>query len=126
MELKSVFLGENGLTTTSAQHIKDMAGHYVDNLRQKLNSITFVNTNISIIGSDKQTLINRGWNLDELNSINEILIRIAKAQTLQAWLGEAINAKNNLQRDIEDYDIKDFVKEHNIEVPEVKSSPRHI
>ena len=71
-----------------------MAGHYVDNLRQKLNSITFVNTNISIIGSDKQTLINRGWNLDELNSINEILIRIAKAQSLQAWLGEAINAKN--------------------------------
>lgn len=126
MKLKSVFLGENGLTTTSAQHIKDMAGHYVDNLRQKLNSITFVNTNISIIGSDKQTLINRGWNLDELNSINEILIRIAKAQSLQAWLGEAINAKNNLQRDIEDYDIKDFVKEHNIEVPEVKSLPRHI
>ena len=42
MELKSVFLGENGLTTTSAQHIKDMPGHYVDNLRQKLNSITFL------------------------------------------------------------------------------------
>ena len=72
MELKSVFLGENGLTTTSAQHLKDMAGHYIDDLKQKLNSITFVNTNISIIGSDKQTLINRGWNLDELNSINEI------------------------------------------------------
>lgn len=49
MKLKSVFLGENGLTTTSAQHIKDMAGHYVDNLKQKLNFIIFVNINISII-----------------------------------------------------------------------------
>ena len=125
MELKSVFLGENGLTTTSAQHVKDMAGHYIDDLKQKLNSITFVNTNISIIGSDNPTLINKGWSKEELNSVNQILIRIAKAQSLQAWLGEAIKARKILSDAISEYTLQDFIKEKGLEPITYKKGPNH-
>ena len=113
----SVFFGENGLTSTSAQHVKDMAGHYVDDLKQKLSSITFVNSNINIIGGEKSTLVNKGWNNDELNSVNEILERISQAQALQAWLGEAINAKQNRQSYVGHYNIKDYCNDNNIEYP---------
>lgn len=126
MELKSVFLGEIGLTTTSAQHVKDIAGHYVDDLKQKLNSITFVNTNISIIGSDNPTLINRGWTLEELNSLNKILFKIAKAQSLQAWLGEAISAKTALQDSVKSYSISDYCQENEIEYPKLPKDPQHV
>lgn len=113
----SVFFGENGLTSTSAQHVKDMAGHYVDDLKQKLSSITFVNSNINIIGGENSTLVNKGWNNDELNSVNEILERISQAQALQAWLGEAINAKQNRQNYVGHYNIKDYCNDYNIEYP---------
>ena len=113
----SVFFGENGLTSTSAQHVKDMAGHYVDDLKQKLSSITFVNSNINIIGGENSTLVNKGWNEEELNSVNEILERISQAQALQAWLGEAINAKQNRQTYVGHYNIKDYCNDYNIEYP---------
>ena len=113
----SVFFGENGLTSTSAQHVKDMAGHYVDDLKQKLSSITFVNSNINIIGGENSTLVNKGWNEEELNSVNEILERISQAQALQAWLGEAINAKQNRQNYVVHYNIKDYCNDNNIEYP---------
>lgn len=125
MELKSVFLGENGLTTTSAQHVKDMAGHYVDDLKQKLSSITFVNSNINIIGGENSTLVNKGWNEEELNSVNEILERISQAQALQAWLGEAINAKQNRQTYVEHYNIKDYCNDYNIEYPTEPTNVKH-
>lgn len=92
-----------------------MAGHYIDDLKQKLNSITFVNTNISIIGSNNPTLINKGWSKEELDSINQILIRIAKAQSLQAWLGEAIKARKILLDNISEYTLQDFIKEKGLE-----------
>lgn len=113
----SVFFGENGLTSTSAQHVKDMAGHYVDDLKQKLSSITFVNSNINIIGGENSTLVNKGWNEEELNSVNEILERISQAQALQAWLGEAINAKQNRQTYVGHYNIKDYCNDYNIVYP---------
>ena len=113
----SVFFGENGLTSTSAQHVKDMAGHYVDDLKQKLSSITFVNSNINIIGGENSTLVNKGWNEEELNSVNEILERISQAQALQAWLGEAINAKQNRQTYVGHHNIKDYCNDYNIEYP---------
>lgn len=113
----SVFLGENGLTTTSAQHIKDMAGHYVDDLKQKLQSVTFINTNINIIGSDKQSMVNKGWNDDDLNSVNEILERISQAQALQAWLGEAINARQTAQNNLSMFSVGNYCELHNIDMP---------
>lgn len=115
--LNSVFLGENGLTSTSAQHVKDMAGHYVDDLKQKLNSITFIDNNISIIGGDNQTLVNKGWNEDELNSVNEILERVSQAQALQAWLGEAIGDKKAKQSKVNSYDLANYCEDNNIELP---------
>ena len=121
----SVFFGENGLTSTSAQHVKDMAGHYVDDLKQKLSSITFVNSNINIIGGENSTLVNKGWNEEELNSVNEILERISQAQALQAWLGEAINAKQNRQTYVGHYNIKDYCNDYNIEYPTEPTSVQY-
>lgn len=120
MEIKdSVFFGENGLTTTSAQHVKDMAGHYVDDLKQTLNAINFVDTTINIIGSDKPSPVNKGWNEDELNSVNTMLEIISQAQSLQSWLGEAINAKHNLQDKVMIYTLNDYCEDNNITLASV-------
>ena len=37
----NIFLSDSGLTSTSAQHIKDMAGHLVDNAKSKFVGICF-------------------------------------------------------------------------------------
>ena len=50
----NIFLSDSGLTSTSAQHIKDMAGHLVDNAKSKLNSINFVTEDVTLIGNNTQ------------------------------------------------------------------------
>ena len=41
LDLSSRFLDTQGLTKTSAQHIKDLAGHAVETINASLNSVSF-------------------------------------------------------------------------------------
>ena len=55
------------MTSTSAQHIKDMAGHMNENLKEQLNGIRFVNGGrLKLLGSQSKELLVKGW--DVLNS----------------------------------------------------------
>lgn len=48
--MNKIFFEKDGLTVTSAQHIKDMAGHFIDMANRELNSckITIPNSLQSI------------------------------------------------------------------------------
>lgn len=91
---RPIFLDANGLTTTSAQHIKDMAGHLVDNVKTALASVSFVNEEMSLIGApNEKSVVQKGLTKAGLAQLNDLLCTVADAQSLQAWLGEAIRAK---------------------------------
>lgn len=120
IETNSVFFGEKGLTSTSAQHIKDMAGHMNENLKEQLNGIRFVMEEAKLLGSQSKELLVKGWDKFQLEQVENILDNISQAQSLQAWLGEAIKVKSILSQYIQQYDFRTWRIDNGLELPEVK------
>ena len=117
IETNSVFFGEKGLTSTSAQHIKDMAGHMNENLKEQLNGIRFVMEEAKLLGSQSKELLVKGWDAAQLDQVENILDTIAQVQSLQAWLGEAIKVKNTLSLHIQSYDFRTWMADNGLELP---------
>lgn len=121
IETNSVFFGEKGLTSTSAQHIKDMAGHMNENLKEQLNRIRFVTEEVKLLGYESKELLLKGWDISRLKQVENILDTIANAQSLQAWLGEAIQMKNMLSQHIQKYDFRTWLVDNELELSETKN-----
>lgn len=120
IETNSVFFGEKGLTSTSAQHIKDMAGHMNENLKEQLNGIRFVMEEVKLLGSQSKELLVKGWDAAQLEQVENVLDTIAQAQSLQAWLGEAIRVKNMLSEHIQQYNFRTWMADNGLEWPQIK------
>jgi hypothetical protein len=110
----NIFLSDSGLTSTSAQHIKDMAGHLVDNAKSKLNSINFVTEDVTLIGNRTQHRLRTGLNEEETQNINNLLLEVAQAQSLQAWLGEALKAKETIVAHARIFTFEDYCVNNNL------------
>ena len=121
IETNSVFFGEKGLTSTSAQHIKDMAGHMNENLKEQLNGIRFVTDEVKLLGSQSKEVLAKGWDIFQLEKVENTLDTIAQAQSLQAWLGEAIKVKNMLSQGIKNYTFRTWMIDNELELPETKA-----
>lgn len=121
IETNSVFFGEKGLTSTSAQHIKDMAGHMNENLKEQLNGIRFVTDEVKLLGSQSKEVLAKGWDITQLEQVEIVLDTIAQAQSLQAWLGEAIKVKNLLSQAIKNYTFRTWIIDNGFELPETKA-----
>lgn len=120
IETNSVFFGEKGLTSTSAQHIKDMAGHMNENLKEQLNGIRFVTEEVKLLGSQSKELLMKGWEVSQLEQVENVLDTVAQTQSLQAWLGEALHVKTMLSQYIQEYDFRTWMSDNGLELPQIK------
>lgn len=120
IEINSVFFGEKGLTSTSAQHVKDMAGHMNENLKSQLNGIRFVTDEVKLLGSQSKEVLAKGWDVTQLEQVETVLDTIAQVQSLQAWLGEAIQVKNILSHHIKTYTFTTWMIDNGLELPQTK------
>ena len=50
-KIKSVFFGEHGITSTSANHLSNLAKELIVAYESKINNLNFVTTRIDIVGS---------------------------------------------------------------------------
>ena len=100
MEQDLTFFAENGLTSTSANHIANLAKEYVKAQEQELESVEFYNTYLTIIGSDKEQRVQRGCTSQQLDDIAVKLRDISLANSLIAWLREAIKMRSQMLTDI--------------------------
>lgn len=104
-----------GLTSTSANHIANLAKEMVRGLEASLDSMTFFSTSVALIGSDTTDLLSKGSSDEDLSDIQRKLNAIAKANSLIAWLREAIKAKERMIKETESLSIDDFMKLKGIE-----------
>ena len=94
-EMKQQFFGPNGLTTTSSNHIANLAKEAYERLEAKLNTTSFIRETITVIGSTAETNVK----LSQTGLITlapNILKEICEYKSLIAWLREAIKEKENL------------------------------
>lgn len=107
-----------GLTSTSANHIANMAKEMIRTLETELGSMVFYSTEVALIGNDAANTLTVGTDDTTLRATADKLFRIARAKSLIAWLREAIKAKERLIEEVSAMTVNDFAKLEGIEIPE--------
>ena len=113
--------GEEGvaLTSTSANHIANLAKEYIQGVETQLNNICFFNAEVALVGSTGgASTIQTGESFEVLDSLQSLLEEVAQAKSLIAWLREGIKAKENLMKDLQTISLEGWCKENGIAKPE--------
>lgn len=73
--------GEEGvaLTSTSANHIANMAKEYIQGMETQLNNVSFLNVEVGLISANAHNVIQEGTSREVLSSIPSMLESIAQA-----------------------------------------------
>lgn len=112
--------GEEGvaLTSTSANHIANLAKEYIQGVETQLNNICFFNVEVALVGSTGANIIQTGETSEVLNDLQSLLEGVAQAKSLIAWLREGIKAKENLMKDLQNIGLEDWCIENGLTYPE--------
>lgn len=112
--------GEEGvaLTSTSANHIANLAKEYIQGVETQLNNVCFFNVEVALVGSTSKNIIQTGGTSEVLNNLQSLLEGVAQAKSLIAWLREGIKAKENLMKDLQNIGLEDWCKENGLAYPE--------
>lgn len=99
MEKDKIFFGEQGLTTTSANFIANLAKESYTSTERQLSDITLFTTKLKLLSGGEATILNEG--LTTTLHFEASLQEIAQLKSLIAWLREAIKAKQRLIKEAE-------------------------
>lgn len=115
--------GEEGvaLTSTSANHIANLAKEYIQGVETQLNNVCFFNAEVSLVGSTGTSIIQTGGTSEVLNNLQSLLEGVAQAKSLIAWLREGIKAKENLMKDLQNIGLEGWCNENGLAYPEAPS-----
>ena len=120
--MENVFFSESGLTSTSANHLANLAKEYVQEVENRLAGVKFYRTEVALIGTDTSNLLSDGWSDEQLTVVQSDLRKIAEAKSLIAWLREAIKARSQALNEVESMDIYDWARKVGI-VDEMPTKP---
>ena len=79
MQKDLIFFAESGLTSTSANHIANLAKEYTRSISEDLDNIDFITINASLMGTVGTSEIQQGVEESFLDTISEKLDKIAQA-----------------------------------------------
>ena len=99
MEKDNIFFGEQGLTTTSANHLANLAKEACQTVENELMKLSFYGREASLISSDFVKVLKIGDNEETLSEVESKLTYIAGLKSLIAWLREGIKAKERLVKE---------------------------
>lgn len=126
MEKDKIFFAENGLTTTSANHIANIAKERYQTFEKSLEDITFITNEVSLLGSSKIDTLRVGVGKDTLNELKDNLLLLAQYKSLIAWLREAIKAKERMIHAAQILSDAAIAKTLGIELPIVPESEQRL
>lgn len=92
----SKFLGKDGLTQTSANHIANIAKEMYESLEAKVDSIRLISRDYTLALNGQQYRLENESSKEEFLAISASLKEIASLKSLIAWLREGIKAKEEL------------------------------
>lgn len=115
------FTTEEGMTSTSAQHVSAMANVMVQDIKQHIMGLRLYEKSIRVIGDAEVTVETVNNTLPE---IAESVKRICKANALIAWLREAVKEREEAQKYVSDMSLDDWMKKQGIEKPVSPEPPQ--
>ena len=117
MNKNRIFFGENGLTSTSANHVANLAKEAYASVEEKLNTLQLYDEDISLLGSGAFTPVSRGATTLELQAVPDMIAEISSLKSLIAWLREGIKARKELAAELQRYSLESYCEDHGIEMP---------
>ena len=109
-----IYFGEEGMTSTSAQHVSAMANVMVQDIKQHLMGLRLYEKSIRVIG-DVECKVETVNNT--LPEISDGVKQICKANALIAWLREAVKEREQAQQYIQDMTLDKWMELQGIEKP---------
>lgn len=109
-----IYFGEEGMTSTSANHVSAMANVMVQDIKNHLMGLRLYEKSIRVIGDAEVTVETVN---NTLPDIAEGVKQICKANALIAWLREAVKERENAQTYIQNMTLDDWMKKQGIEKP---------
>ena len=101
MNITHPMLGVEGRTSTSANHLCNLAKEHYQHLEKMLTNQSLVTKTVSIVGQgNPNTLIN---GVTDLLPMQKALKEIAQCKALIAYFREGIKAKEELEKQVKDY-----------------------
>lgn len=119
--MNDIYFGEEGLTSTSANHVSAMANVMVNDLKQHINGLRLYRKYIRVIGETETLVEERN---DTLPEVIQTVERISKANALIAWLREAIKERENALNDVNNTDINTYAKRTGYDMIDRPSMPQ--
>lgn len=114
------FTTEEGLTSTSAQHVSAMANVMVQDIKQRIMGLRLYDKSIRVIGDVECNVETVNNTLPE---IADDVKQICKANALIAWLREAVKEREQAQQYISDMTIDKWMELQGIEKPSCPPTP---
>lgn len=104
------FFGKSGYTSTSANYLANKAKEMVEGINA--DSIDFITTKVKSLNNGAETIVTRGLNEAQLNTLVERQIIASKLNGLISWMREAIRAKESLLLKCERKDFYDWMRDN--------------
>lgn len=102
------FFGNTGLTTTSANHVTNLAKEFIQDNLESLENIQFYDESVQLLSSNQISSLSKGCS--DISSYPDKINDIIAATSLCAWLREAIKKKDDLINSLSDKAEKMFPK----------------
>ena len=120
--MNNVFFANEGMTSTTANYYANIAKELQEAALERINSVKFYSTAVSVIGSSERQIMSHGTpNLDFIKSDLE---SIAAFNSFCAWVREAIKEKETQTHVVSSTRIETWAKDNGIELPEAPEFPR--
>lgn len=120
LEKYQSFFSEDGITSTSANHLCNVARESIASAKYKLAQLSFVETSVNILGNNgPDSIVTKAT--PDIAIIEKCIDIISKANSFIAYMQEAIKAKDKLYTVLNDIDIKTYCKELGQSIPELPS-----
>lgn len=115
------FTTEEGMTSTSANHVSAMASVMSQDIKKRLFGLQLYEKSIRVIGDAEVTVETVN---NTIPDIAEGVKKICKANALIAWLREAVKEREQAQRYVSDMTLEKWMELQGIEKPATPIAPR--
>jgi hypothetical protein len=115
-----IYFCEEGVTSSSANHISAMANVMVQDIEKDVMGLRLYEKHIRVIGAEEVTVETVN---NTLGMIGESVYKICKANSLIAWLREAIKEKEKAQDYINEMKLDKWMEMQGIQKPECPKKP---
>lgn len=121
---ESVFFGNEGLTSTSANYYANIAQEMIQAATERLNGVKFYQVSVASIGGGEKQLMTVGQT--SIGFIKNDLEKCAEMNSFCAWVREAIKKKEEMISYLAATSIEKWAKENGIEIPEQPEYPESL